>query len=83
MNVENMNMEDDTVKDNYELKGKPRRNPYAERMKNGYSIIIRYNNGDKINLEQISSLAEQPGLKTLTLHFNRDINNVEQSIVAE
>ena len=27
------------MKDNYELKN-PRSNPYAERMKNGYTIII-------------------------------------------
>ena len=27
------------MKDNYELKN-PRNNPYAERMKNGYKIII-------------------------------------------
>ena len=27
------------LKDNYELKN-PRKNPYAERMKNGYTIII-------------------------------------------
>ena len=27
------------MKDNYELKN-PRNNPYAERMKNGYTIII-------------------------------------------
>ena len=27
------------MKDNYELKN-PRKNPYAERMKNGYTVII-------------------------------------------
>ena len=27
------------MRDNYELKN-PRKNPYAERMKNGYTIII-------------------------------------------
>jgi hypothetical protein len=30
------------MKDNYDLKN-PRKNPYAERMKNGYTIIIDRN----------------------------------------
>jgi len=34
-----MKIEGDYMKDNYELKN-PRSNPYAERMKNGYTIII-------------------------------------------
>ena len=35
------------MKDNYDLKN-PRKNPYAERMKNGYTIIIeRGPNSDK------------------------------------
>jgi len=34
-----MKIEGDFMKDNYELKN-PRNNPYAERMKNGYTIII-------------------------------------------
>ena len=35
------------MKDNYELKN-PRPNPFAERMKNGYTIIIEHasNDGD-------------------------------------
>ncbi|MCL2198574.1 MAG: hypothetical protein FWB80_06600 [Defluviitaleaceae bacterium] len=28
------------MKDLYELKGTPRKNPYAERMKSGYRIVI-------------------------------------------
>ena len=38
MNVKNMRREAD-MKDHYELKN-PRKNPYAERMRNGYTIII-------------------------------------------
>ena len=34
-----MKKEADSMKDNYDLKN-PRPNPYAERMKNGYTIII-------------------------------------------
>jgi len=34
-----MKIEGEYMKDNYELKN-PRNNPYAERMKNGYTIII-------------------------------------------
>jgi len=33
------------MKDNYELKN-PKPNPYSERMKNGYTIIIDRNPGD-------------------------------------
>ena len=40
------------MKDNYELKN-PRNNPYAERMKNGYTIIIeRGPDTDEQNEEQ-------------------------------
>ena len=60
------------MKDHYELKNL-RKNPYAERMKNGYAVNINYNNGDEINVEEIISLAKEPGIKSITLNFkNRD-----------
>ena len=45
------------MKDNYELKN-PRKNPYAERMKNGYTIIIEHGpdsdeQKDEQNVKQI------------------------------
>jgi hypothetical protein len=38
------------MKDNYELKN-PRPNPFAERMKNGYTIIIEHASDDGENYE--------------------------------
>jgi hypothetical protein len=42
-----------TVKDNYELKN-PRSNPYAERMKNGYTIIIERGNDSDEQIDEQS-----------------------------
>ena len=39
------------MKDNYELKN-PRPNPYAERMKNGYTIIIERDSEENLDAEK-------------------------------
>ena len=53
MNEINMKKEVNAMKDCYELKN-PKKNPYAERMKNGYTIIIerdKMNSSDARELE--------------------------------
>jgi hypothetical protein len=39
------------MKDNYELKN-PRPNPYAERMKNGYTIIIERDSDEERDVKE-------------------------------
>ena len=59
------------MKDCYELKGKPRPNPYAEKMKNGYHVSINYDSHDAakaaVDNGAIKDLLEQPGLKSIKL----------------
>ena len=61
------------MKDNYELKGEPRKNHYAEKMKNGYSVSINYESPEAvkqaINKGNIQDLLEQPGLKSIQLNI--------------
>jgi len=54
------------MKDNYELKN-PRKNPYAERMKNGYTIIIdRVPDSDKSLTEKGTKPAETQQQSTIS-----------------
>ena len=48
------------MKDNYELKN-PRNNPYAERMKNGYTIIIERSpdNDDLVTEKEVKPVETQ------------------------
>ena len=75
MNAKNMNKEGDTMKDNYELKGPPRKNPYAEKMKHGYSVSIHYETPEDAETDSaintIKSLLKQPGLNSIHLHIKR------------
>ena len=61
------------MKDNYELKGTPRKNPYAARMKNGYSVTINYETPEDIDEDimegTIRGLVKQPGLKSIRLNI--------------
>ena len=70
------------MKDNYELKGSPRKNPYAERMKNGYSVSIHYETPEDIETDSaintIKSLLKQPGLNSIHLHIKRGRNVAEE-----
>ena len=63
------------MKDNYELKGPPRKNPYAERMKNGYSVSIHYETPEDVEedsaINTIKSLLKQPGLNSIRLHIKK------------
>ena len=72
------------MKTNYELKGSPRKNPYAEKMKNGYSVSIHYDTPEDVEadsaIETIRNLLKQPGLNSIHLHIkngrhiNEDVN---------
>ena len=63
------------MKENYELKGAPRPNPYAEQMKNGYSVAIHYETPDDAETESaidtIKNLLKRPGLNSLHLYIKR------------
>ena len=76
-----MNLDGDKVKDNYVLKDPPRKNPYAERMKNGYSVSIHYAKPEDVEEETaintIKSLLKQPGLNSIHLYIK---NEVEQRL---
>ena len=61
-----MIIEGDFMKDNYELKNPPRSNHYAERMKNGYTIIIdRGQDNDEQSREQTVQSAEIKKQRTM------------------
>ena len=70
------------MKDNYELKGPPRRNPYAEKMKNGYSVSIHYETPEDVEIEgsinTIKSLLKQPGLNSIHLHIKKSGHVTEE-----
>ena len=55
-----------------------RPNPYAEKMKNGYSVAIHYENPKDINnndtLNKVIDLLKQPGLNSVHLYVNKDNN---------
>ena len=51
-----------------------RPNPYAEKMKNGYSIAIHYESSEDINssdtITQVIDLLKQPRLNSVHLYVN-------------
>ena len=74
MNVKNMKMEEDDVKDNYQLKGLPRKNPYAKKIKEkGYSVSIHYDTPEDMQsdnaVDTIKSILERPGLNSIHLYI--------------
>ena len=50
------------------------KNPFAERMKKGYSVAIHYGteDGKDIDMDRLKSILERPGLKSLHLYFNEN-----------
>jgi len=76
-------MEVDTMKDNYELTGLSRKNPYAERIKkHGYSVSIHYDTPEDIIADDavgtIKSILERPGLNSIHLYLKKPIE-IEQN----
>jgi len=70
------------MKDSYDFSN-ARPNPYAGRMKNGYSVTINYDTPDDLEediaIGTIKSLLRQPGLKTIQLNINRSLEAMEAS----
>ena len=66
-----MNMEF-KMKENYELKGPPRKNPYAEKIKNhGFSVSIHYDeieDDEDFRINMVMELLKDPGLNSLHLY---------------
>ena len=60
------------MKDHYEF-DRVRPNPYAEKMKNGYSVAIHYETLDDAEsdgaMSRIKDLLRQPGLNSLHLYI--------------
>jgi len=66
------------MKDNYELKGLSRKNPYAERIKrHGYSVSIHYDTPEDMNadaaVDTIKSILERPGLNSIHLYLKKPL----------
>lgn len=66
------------MKDNYELKGMPRKNHYAEKIKkHGYSVSINYETPEDVDADivegTIRSLLQQPGLNSIRLNIKGNI----------
>jgi hypothetical protein len=68
-------MEENDMREHYDFTN-ARPNPYAERMKNGYSVAIHYETPEDIEEEAavgtIRSLLRQPGLNSLHLYIKKD-----------
>ena len=68
------------MKDNYELKGTPRKNSYAEKInKHGYSVSIHYNTIDDeedFQINTVMKLLKEPGLNSL--HLYKKNGNVDE-----
>ena len=70
------------MKDNYELSAPPRPNPYAEKMKKGYSISIHYETPEDIEtdtaINTIKSLLKQPELNSIHLYIKKNRDKMEK-----
>jgi len=53
-----------------------RQNPYADKMKNGYSVAIHYEAPEDVGhedaIQEIITLLKQPGLNSLHLYVKRE-----------
>jgi len=69
------------MKENYDFTN-ARPNPYADRMKNGYSVAIHFETRDAMEeetaLNTIRILLRQPQLNSLHLYFKNDENDLEK-----
>ena len=69
------------MKDNYELNGTPRKNPYAEKIKkHGYSVSIHYDTPEDVNADEavdtIKNILERPGLNSIHLYIKHPVEDV-------
>jgi len=68
------------MKDNYELKGAPRKNPYADKIKkHGYSVSIHYDTAEDMKSDEavdtIKNILERPGLNSIHLYIKQPGDN--------
>ena len=68
------------MKDNYELKGHPRKNSYAEQMKkHGYSVSIHYDRPEDMKaddaVDTMKSILERPGLNSIHLYLKKGVES--------
>ena len=74
------------MKDNYELKGPPRKNPYAEKIKkHGYSISIHYDtieDEEDFRVNTVMKLLKEPGLHSLHL-YKKNGNAAEEDTATQ
>jgi len=80
-------LEVDIVKDNYELKGPPRKNPYANKIKkHGYSVSIHYDSPEDMNADDavttIKSILARPGVNSIHLYLKQPPGSENESITA-
>jgi len=62
------------MKDNYELNSSPRKNPYAQKIReNGYSVSIHYDTPEDMKSDEavntIKSILDRPGLNSIHLYL--------------
>ena len=64
------------MKENYELNTPPRPNPYAEKMKKGYSVAIHYETPEDAEadtaINTIRTLLKQPELNSIHLYIKKN-----------
>jgi hypothetical protein len=73
------------MKDNYELKGKPRKNPYAEKIKkHGYSVSIHYDTPEDMKsgeaVDTIKNILERPGLNSIHLYLKTPVGATKEAV---
>ena len=78
-------MEVSSMKDNYELKGLPRKNHYADQIKeHGYSVSIHYDTPEDMKADDavatIKSILERPGLNSIHLYLKKPTEIKETEI---
>jgi len=65
------------MREHYDFKN-ARPNPYAEKMKNGYSVAIHYETPEDVEREdairEIVALVRQPGLNSLHLYVKKGVS---------
>jgi len=73
------------MKDCYELKGAPRKNPYAEKIKkHGYSVSIHYDTPEAVvadeAMEKIKKILESPSVNSIHLYLKNPQNRGEDIV---
>jgi len=72
------------MKDNYDLKGPPRKNPYADKIKkHGYSVSIHYDAPEDMKSDEavntIKNILERTGVNSIHLYIKQPSENTEMN----